>query len=583
MSFTPIPMNAARICDGLSKIGYTPSSAIRDIIDNAIQAKAQRVYVRIVREQKISDARLNNVKEYQVIDDGIGMDKPSLINALALGSSPDDYGLHSLSKFGLGMKSASFSQGEVLEVISSRGNGQPFLKYVVSLPEIRNRQEYGADDVGLSNDDLELITKYLPEGHGTIVRVQSVRKINHPSIKSILEDLRMKIGAVYYYMMSEDGLVIDIDEKECVPFDVLFTDEANQNGILDENDWDGKSTRWIEKPTKVTIDADNGVKATIEVTQLPYPPSFDRDGVGKQKGIRDKYMIGAGNYGFYVYRNRRLLSWAESFGLIPQDQDYYAFRGRIIIDNSGDDVFNIDVKKSQIHLSEEAYKTLDDLSSEYRKKSRKAWQRAHAELLRLTNEESLTRANTIAAQVDEIEELPGMPDSEEAYQEAERREQEIIEEQQKRVIELVSQEGSNQNTPDTQTGLTPAPTPEQIQRVVTGGQATPNDKIYLVTSTVDNALWEPYFETGKGTCVRINRLHRFARVIYEDNRKNGGLHILVGLMLLQMVASEKHLMKRLTKYKREDTEGILQEYRRVSSDMLAQLCRDVGDKLPSDD
>jgi hypothetical protein len=66
-------------------------------------------------------------------------------------------------------------------------------------------------------------------------------------------------------------------------------------------------------------------------------------------------LIGSGNYGFYVYRNKRLISWASQLqGIIPIDQDYFAFRGRILIDDSADDYFNIDVKKSTLTLSDEA-------------------------------------------------------------------------------------------------------------------------------------------------------------------------------------------------------------------------------------
>jgi polyhydroxyalkanoate synthesis regulator phasin len=578
-------MNADRICKGLSKIGYTPSSAICDIIDNAVQAKAMQIHVKITREKNVSEARINNVREYLVIDNGAGMKADQMINALALGSSADDYDSHSLSKFGLGLKSASFSQGEVLEVISSPGDGTPFLKYIVSLQMIHDMGQYGAENVDLSPQDIELIANHLPEKRGTIVRVGQVRKLNHPSIKSTLEELRMKVGAIYYYMMRDDGLQISIDGELCEPFDVLFIDEANQNGNLIESEWDGMKVCWIEKPYEVTADSDNNIKMTVEVTQLPHPPTFELNKIATQQQIRDKYLIGAGNYGFYIYRNHRLLGWAERFQglpetIIPQDQDYYAFRGRIIIDDSADEIFNIDVKKSQIMLSNEARKTLADLASEYRRKSRKAWQRMSAEIRRRTNEEGLARANTIAAQFEEIDELPGMLDSEEAFAEAAQREQEILQEQTERIKELFTQETSV----DTLVGDDKIlePTTEQAEKVVTGGQAMPNDKIFLVTSTEDNALWEPYYDPDKKTCVRINRLHRFARVIYEENRNNGAMIILFGLMLQQLAAAETFVQKHTTKYKRDDIESILQEYRRVCTEGLARLCREAGDSLPND-
>src|SRR5205823_1920292 len=79
-----LEMNPSRICDGHSKIGYTPPAAMTDIIDNAVSAKAKRVTVKIRREKHLSDTRKDNVREYLIIDDGGGMDQEQLLNALAL-------------------------------------------------------------------------------------------------------------------------------------------------------------------------------------------------------------------------------------------------------------------------------------------------------------------------------------------------------------------------------------------------------------------------------------------------------------------------------------------------------------------
>lgn len=42
-------INAARVCFGISRIGYTPSSAICDIIDNSVSANAHNIHVMIKR------------------------------------------------------------------------------------------------------------------------------------------------------------------------------------------------------------------------------------------------------------------------------------------------------------------------------------------------------------------------------------------------------------------------------------------------------------------------------------------------------------------------------------------------------
>ena len=199
--------------------------------------------------------------------------------ALKLGATDANYAPNSLSKYGLGLKSAAFSQGETLELISSTGEA-PFRKLVVSLPEIRSRRKYGVTEQALLPADEELIQELLPGMRGTIVRIADVRTQNHPSIKATFKQLQTKLGVIYYYMMIKRELrifLMDIDgyQIECNACDVLFTDEADLNGELDENSWDGRQTRWIQRPKEFVLDATDNVKATIEVTQLPYPPIFE--------------------------------------------------------------------------------------------------------------------------------------------------------------------------------------------------------------------------------------------------------------------------------------------------------------------
>jgi ketopantoate reductase len=99
---------------------------------------------------------------------------------------------------------------------------------------------------------------------------------------------------------------------------------------------------------------------------------------------------------------------------------------------------------------------------------------------------------------------------------------------------------------------------------------------------MDNALWEPYYDAEKGTSVRVNRFHRFTRVIYENNPNNGTLQTLIGLLLLQLAGAEIHLQRQLIKHNREEIAAILENYRKVSSDFLTKMCRDLEDSLPSE-
>ena len=543
MAFVALGIDARRLCIGLGKTLCTPTRAIKEIMDNSVNADASKIVVKVVRIVKDKSVIENNVKEYLVIDNGKGMDEAGIKDALKLGSPEDNYDPETLSKFGLGLKSASFSQGEVLEIISSDGDG-PFLKYRVSLTEIMEQGQYGADRLELNEDDQALVAEHLDEGHGTIVRIGDIRKGNHPSIKSTVEELQQRVGVIYYYFMRDDGLVISVEGQICQPLDPLFIEEAEQNGNLNENDWTGRETRWIEKPTELTLDAERNVKVWVEVTQLPHPPTFalPPGNSTEQARTRDKYRIDAGNYGFYVYRNKRLLSWAERFSgqgapIVPQDNDFYAFRGRILLNSDADDVINIDVKKSQIMLSDEAYKALDDVSATYKRKSKRAWKYAGDQKKRRDNADSIGTANRIAGETVIPEELPGEPDTEEAYREAAERERAILEEQEQRFNLAADGEAGNAS--------------------VMGESADPTHQIFRVSHIEDHALWEPYYDPDKKNCVRINEVHRFAQLIYQDNSSNGALQTLFNLFLLQLAAAENHIETKFQKYPRKEIEAIL--------------------------
>ena len=154
-------MNAARVLFGISRIGYTPASAICDIIDNAVTATAENVHIFIKKKNlNFNLNKKDNVEEYLIIDDGRGMSEEALDNALDLGSSDVLYAKDTLSKFGLGLKSASFAQGERLEVIS--GDGNEIHKEYVDLQEISD--QYFSEMVDLSSEDKELVEKYFKDG-----------------------------------------------------------------------------------------------------------------------------------------------------------------------------------------------------------------------------------------------------------------------------------------------------------------------------------------------------------------------------------------------------------------------------------
>ena len=103
----------ARMIEGLRDTGYEFVTAVADIIDNSIAAEATLVDVRINMDYR------GNVRVC-IADNGIGMDRDDLLNAMKYGSQRRDNPA-SLGKFGLGLKTASTAFCRRLSVLNAPG------------------------------------------------------------------------------------------------------------------------------------------------------------------------------------------------------------------------------------------------------------------------------------------------------------------------------------------------------------------------------------------------------------------------------------------------------------------------------
>jgi len=94
--------NVCRVVEAIRRIGHSPEDAIQDICDNSVQWQTTQI-----------DIYLSGQKTFyriEVADNGTGMGREQLLDALRLGSA-DNYGAGSLAKYGMGLKAAALSQG----------------------------------------------------------------------------------------------------------------------------------------------------------------------------------------------------------------------------------------------------------------------------------------------------------------------------------------------------------------------------------------------------------------------------------------------------------------------------------------
>jgi len=543
----------ARVFFALGRIGYNPVSALLDIVDNSISAGADLVNIELALERvKVNHGNKVQITSFSIVDNGRGMDETGIDNALALGSSPEGYEATTLSKFGLGLKSAAASLGKRLTIITRSANSSAY-QAVLDHDLLDKKYEYEFEQA--SAESIALLDKHVGKGHpGTLVCIDKIHVNSMPRADDIVEDLKRRAGTIFLDFLNgqvQGGkkLTLNVQGEPISPRDPLFRGEIakGENGNLDDTNWDGVTVKWIERPRKIQLNSENTITATVAATQLPHPPSVAAAG-GNQAEARDKYGIGAKNYGVYIYRNGRLISWADTFdGLVTQDQDLYSFRAVLEIDKHADDILNIDVTKSQLHLSEIARTQLAQIIGEAKKKSLEAWRHRKSVINKLTGNEPHQQANeeiNRAAQSDAREEeleLSTLPDSD--RKEIERRKQQEN-----------TQKKANQ---------------EEQQRLEKKAE-----RVQFVHSLPNNMLWERTRHPSLGDIVRVNQSHRFFIELVDLMPRKAELIKVLDILFFGLAKGESKVIYS-PENKAEVVEKVLSEYREQVGNALSELIRKI--------
>lgn len=336
MQYINVPPKAAALISSLRDIGYSVETAIADIIDNSVTASSKRIDVRFL---------WNSGNPWiAIIDDGHGLKKTELINAMRLGSlSPlEERNSNDLGRFGLGLKTASFSQCKKLTVISKRDEELSATQW--DLEEVEKNKDDSQWQLkiiesnsitggkGLFN---ELYSEYLSTHSGTIVIWDKIDRIGFSDninlsekyFNQALNDARRHIELVFHRFLlpGAGGQKINI-----------YFNGSKLNGY--DPFFSSKSTELREE-----IVVFNKKQISIQPYILPHHANVTSEEWNKYSGKRG-YLH---EQGFYVYRNKRLIISSNWFRLIPKVELTKLLRVKIDIPNSIDGDWHIDIKKSQ--------------------------------------------------------------------------------------------------------------------------------------------------------------------------------------------------------------------------------------------
>ena len=326
--------------ESMRDIGYNLETAIADVIDNSISALAKNIYINIKFDHKNNDFIL------EIIDDGIGMNNSEIAKAMTLGSKNPKHvrDKNDLGRFGLGLKTASFSQCRKLTVES-------FSKDY----EEKNSLTWDLDVLGETNKWRCKINETPKIEIGTKIIWEKLDRlgIDYEELNNDPKKIDIKIGEISARINKHISLIFHrfIDEKNVeknIKKIKIFLNTKKINPFNPFNE--SNNATYISPVTQVG----NSIKIRHYI--LPHRDKCDGKEYEDYAGDEGYFE----NQGFYVYRNFRLITWGTWFRLIDKLNAYKLCRVKIDIGNEEDSEWRIDVKKSNATPPKDIRKILQE-------------------------------------------------------------------------------------------------------------------------------------------------------------------------------------------------------------------------------
>lgn len=313
---------AASMIETFRAIGYSLETAIADIIDNSITAKASEIQIK-----RYWDGGNSIIT---ILDNGIGMDNDELKRALRPGAQNplSSRASNDLGRFGLGLKTASFSQCRKLTVISKKNNDINYwtwdLDYVAACQKWHIIRWAPSNFLNIL-DPLETGTCVIWSCLDRIIpaNVSVSNIIFQEKFSSALEKVRKHLGMTFHRFIEDKSISIIWGSHAIEPWNPFCPKENKRQAFPEE-----------------LLPGEIRMKGYV----LPHKSHFSKE---------SEYILAEGpngwngQQGFYVYRGRRLLLAGDWLGLYRKEEHFKLARILIDLPNSQDENWQIDIKKSR--------------------------------------------------------------------------------------------------------------------------------------------------------------------------------------------------------------------------------------------
>jgi hypothetical protein len=324
----PLQPSAASLFASMRDLGYSLETAVADIVDNSISADATTI--KIICDLSRESPTL------VILDNGKGMSGDGLINAMRHGSiNPRQVrAKKDLGRFGLGLKTASFSQCRQLTVISSQNGNRSGAEWNLDLIEKSDEWLISV----LEGTDFEKLPYIDHLGTtGTLVVWQELDRLFEDEssmlrdeiVNEKLDILEKHLALVFHRFIAGElkgrkKIAITINGHPVEAFDPFCRKSGSQ--ML---------------PEDIVMVNDESIH--IQAYILPHHSRLSAHEYDFYQNRSDFIS----NQGAYVYRNGRLMAWGDWFRLIPKGEATKLARVQIDFPNSLDEAWTIDIKKSR--------------------------------------------------------------------------------------------------------------------------------------------------------------------------------------------------------------------------------------------
>ncbi len=408
--FTFPLFNTKRALDSQRQNGYRNTAvAAREIVDNAFEAKANKVHV-------IFDTTVHTtrpvVSSVAFIDNGAGMLPKMARFALSWGGGTHFDDPNFIGKFGFGLPNASINQTRKVEVYTRTNKSEPIMKAWLDLDDYKSFDHQTVPEP-VPAELPDFVKKYMKKSgwefeHGTIVVWREPDQLTYKSPKVLEGHLLDDFGVTYLFLLDGkelmvNGTIVDrVDPLFLTPGARLYLPEAD-GGAVDV--LKGPVTIWaryfvdettgamrLEKVTDpATVDRnDPGFRAlgaiTIRVARLPY--GFAQG--GKSKDIPDeakqRFEIRQSRRGMSFVRAGREIETLDAFprsardkasglGDWPMLQSYaYHWGIEVAFGPEFDDVFGITNDKQRVRPIDDFWRVLTQEGIDALLKRENDWQ-----------------------------------------------------------------------------------------------------------------------------------------------------------------------------------------------------------------